>query len=69
MKISTLIDELQRIQTEHGDLHVSGAFVPGHPEMSISSVQHTRAGPLLTAASENNEEDLPERVLIEWKVT
>jgi hypothetical protein len=68
MKISTLIEKLQRVQTEHGDLHVSGAFVTGHPEMSISSVQYTKAGALVTAASENDEDDLPERVLIEWKV-
>ncbi len=68
MKISNLIDELQRIQREHGDLHISGAYVPGHPEMTIHGIHYVEPGPLLTASSHNRQEDLPARVLIEWKV-
>ena len=69
MKISELIDELHRIQREHGDLHVSGAYVPGHPEMTIHGIDYVERGPLLTASPHNRQEDLPERLLIEWKVT
>ena len=68
MKISMLIDELQRIQKEHGDLNVSGAYVPGHPEMNIHGIHYVEPGPVLTALPHNCQEDLPERVLIEWKV-
>ena len=68
MNISELIDELQRIRAEHGDLDVSGAYVPGQPEMTIHAISYTAAGPLLTASPHNRQDDLPERVLIEWKV-
>lgn len=69
MKISKLIDELEGIQRQHGDLHVSGAYVPGHPEMTIHGIHYVQAGPLLTALPENSQDNLPDRVLIEWKVT
>ncbi len=68
MKISELIQRLQRTQRDHGDLHVSCAHVPGHPELTIHGVSYVPAGPLLTAAAGSRQDGLPERVLIEWKV-
>lgn len=67
MKISALILELQQIERKHGDMEVSGAHVPGHPELKIHGISYVQAGPLVTASPMNNQDDLPERALIEWK--
>ena len=66
MNITELIEELQKIQREHGDSHVSGINAGGHPEMTIHGISYEPAGPLESASPENNQ-CLPERVLIEWK--
>lgn len=68
MKISELVSDLQQIEREHGDLFVSGAYIPGHPEMTIHGVHHVGAGPLQTASPDQQEGKPPERVVIEWKV-
>ncbi|MGD0538430.1 MAG: hypothetical protein ABSC03_12395 [Verrucomicrobiota bacterium] len=68
MKISKQIAELNRIRREHGDLQISGAHVPGHPEMTIHGIHYVAPGPLLTASPHNRQEQLPARFLIEWKV-
>jgi hypothetical protein len=67
MNIRELIDELQKIQREHGDIHVSGGYAYGHPELTIHGISYEPAGPLASASPENNQR-LPERVFIEWKI-
>jgi hypothetical protein len=67
MKISELMSKLHEIQSKDGDLHVSGAYVPGHAEMTIHGIGYAKAGPLVTTSQHNMQQDLPERVLIEWK--
>lgn len=66
MNITELIEELQNIQREHGDIYVSGINAYGHPEMTIHGISYEPPGPLDSASPENNQQ-LPERVLLEWK--
>jgi hypothetical protein len=67
MKISQLISELQQAKSKHGDLLVTGAHIPGHPELTITGTGRVPAGPLQTASKGSEQEDLPERFLIEWE--
>lgn len=67
MSISELISELGEIQREHGNIHVSGCYAYGHPELTLHGISYEPAGPRASAASENNQ-SLPERVLLEWKI-
>jgi hypothetical protein len=66
--ITELISELQEVQREHGDIHVSGVAGYGNPELTVESVTHERSGPLESASPANDQHKLPERVLISWKI-
>lgn len=68
MNITELIDELQQIQREHGDIHVSGVVPYGNPEMTIHGILYEPAGALPSARPEHDQNP-PERVIIEWKFT
>ena len=67
MNIEELINELQVIQREHSQITVSGICGYGHPEMTIESVTYEPSGPLASANPGNNQDKLPERVLIAWQ--
>ncbi len=66
MNITELIEELRKIEREHGDIHVSAVSAYGHPELTIHGISYEPAGPLESASHENNQ-TLPERVLLEMK--
>jgi len=66
MNITELIDELQKLHDEHGDIHVSGTIPWGQPEMMIHGIDYAPSGPLTSESHEANH-NLPERVVIEWK--
>jgi len=68
MNITELIAKLQDVQHQHGDIHVSGIAGHGHPELTVESVTYEPPGPLESANPANNQERLPERVLIAWKI-
>jgi hypothetical protein len=68
MTITELITKLEDVQRQHGDIHVSGIAGYGHGELSVESVTHEPSGPLESANPANNQERLPERVLIAWKI-
>jgi hypothetical protein len=68
MTVAELIRELQEIQREHGDVHVSGVGGYGQPELTVESVTYDSSGPLESANPANEQHGLPERVLIAWKI-
>jgi len=69
MTITELITKLEDGQRQHGDIHVSGIAGYGHPELIVESVTYEPSGPLESANPANDQERLPERVLIAWKIT
>jgi hypothetical protein len=69
MIITELITKLEDVQRQHGDIHVSGIAGYGHPELTVESVTYEPSGPLESANPANDQERLPERVLIAWKIT
>jgi hypothetical protein len=68
MNITELIDTLQEIKREHGDVHVYGIAGYGHPEMTVESITYEPSGPLESANPANDQDRLPERVLIAWRM-
>jgi hypothetical protein len=64
MNIIELIDTLQEIRCEHGDVHVSGITGYGQPEMTVESITLEPSRPLESAHPANEQDRLPERVLI-----
>ena len=68
MTITELISELQDIQREHSDVHVSGIAGYGHPELTVESGTYESSGPLESANPANEQHGLPERVLIAWRI-
>ncbi len=66
MTIAELINELQKYQSEHDDILISGTIPWGNPEMTIHGITYAPAGPLTPESHPDNRE-LPERVIIEWK--
>jgi len=69
MTITELISELQEIQRQHGDIHVSGIAGYGHPELTVESVTYESSGSLESANPANEQHRLPERALIAWKIS
>ena len=67
MNITELINTLETIHREHGDIQVSGSHGYGHPELTVQSITYEPSGPLSSASPANNQDHLPERVLIAWE--
>ena len=68
MNITELITALETIRREHSDIHVSGSHGYGNPELTVQSVTYEPSGPLSSASPANNQDHLPERVLIAWEI-